>query len=106
MKSMVKGMSARADRWLERAERSEARVQELEKGDVKRVADICRLTEERDQLNAVAEEQRRAMAGMVEGWERLSEGHHSGRVIQRWLVDDMKPAIDAVRLVINKEVDR
>lgn len=34
---------------------------------------------------------------LIKAWESLSGGNHSPRIIGRWLLDDMKPAIDELR---------
>jgi len=42
-----------------------------------------------------------ALSDLVAAWESLPEGNHSPRVIGAWLMDDMKPAIDAARKVLS-----
>lgn len=44
---------------------------------------------------------REALAGVVSAWETLSGGHHSVRAVQKWLVEQMKPAIDNARLALS-----
>ena len=39
---------------------------------------------------------------IVEAWESLPEGEHSYSIIQNWLVEDMKPAIDNIRKYLGK----
>ncbi len=34
---------------------------------------------------------------LIEAWESLEEGNHSPKVIAKWLLKDMKPAIDNLR---------
>ena len=36
---------------------------------------------------------------LIEAWESLPEGHHKPQVIQRWLVDEMGPAVAQLRKV-------
>lgn len=48
---------------------------------------------------------RKQLKDIVKAWESLSEGNHSVNVVQNWLVDKMKPAIDNARETLN-EVDK
>ena len=41
-----------------------------------------------------------ALQAVIYAWEALSEGNYSADVIQRWLVNDMKPAIDEARFTL------
>ena len=50
--------------------------------------------------------ERAALEALVEAWESLSVGNYSPARIQRWLNEDMKPAIDAARTVLGRSNDR
>lgn len=41
-----------------------------------------------------------AIKNIVKAWESTKSGNTSVKEIQRWLVEDMKPAIDLARKVI------
>jgi len=41
-----------------------------------------------------------ALEGMVAAWEATKSGNTTVREIQRWLVEDMKPAIDKARAAL------
>lgn len=43
-----------------------------------------------DELEAAAD-------AMIKAWEQLPTGYHSPSIVQEWLVDKMKPAIDELR---------
>jgi len=44
-----------------------------------------------------------ALKGIKDAWESLPGGtNYSPRVVEKWLINDMKPAIDAVRATIAK----
>ena len=53
------------------------------------------IAEERDRL-------RTQLQNVITAWEALPGGHYSPGRIERWLVDDMKPAIDTARASIPK----
>lgn len=41
---------------------------------------------------------------LIEAWESLEgDKHHSSKDIERWLIKDMKPAIDALRKKLKKK---
>jgi chromosome segregation ATPase len=60
------------------------------------VEKIAALETERDRLKT-------ALGNVVQGWEALDEGYHSPVTLERWLWDDMKPAIDAARAALAQE---
>lgn len=37
-------------------------------------------------------------------WESLKEGHHSPKIIETWLVEKMKPAMQALRKALDESV--
>jgi len=41
-----------------------------------------------------------ALSAVVTAWESTPSGYTTGREIQRWIVEDMKPAIDGARDVL------
>lgn len=46
--------------------------------------------------------EREALEQVVKAWEATKPGNTSVREIQRWLIEDMKPAIDDARKVLQK----
>lgn len=44
-----------------------------------------------------------AIMKMVEAWERLPEGNTSVKVVERWLINDLQPAINVLRMQIPEE---
>ena len=43
---------------------------------------------------------------LIDAWEATKPGHTTGEELQRWLVEDMKPAIDAARKQVGREVPK
>ncbi len=58
--------------------------------------EIDRLTSEIASLTARCE----VLRGVVAAWEMLPSGHYGASQIDRWLREDMKPAIDAARAAL------
>lgn len=55
------------------------------------------------QLNSDVERLRAALSGIVSGWEALPGGrNYMPGEIERWLKDNMKPAIDAARIELSR----
>lgn len=40
---------------------------------------------------------------IIQAWERLPQGNYNPRIIEFWLSNDMKPAIDAIRAELAEE---
>ena len=55
-----------------------------------------------NRLYAVNAELLEALEAVKTGWESLDEGIYDVEVIEAWLFDDMKPAIDKARAAIAK----
>lgn len=51
-------------------------------------------------LEARVKELEEANKATVAAWEVLSEGQQSVRAVEKWLSDDMKPAIDGLRTAL------
>ncbi len=44
-----------------------------------------------------------ALGKIIGAWESVSEGHHSIRIMQKWLCDDMAPAMTVARAALAHE---
>lgn len=47
--------------------------------------------------------EKQALKKIVAAWESLPEGNHSPRVVERWMREKMKPAIDTCRDVLSPQ---
>lgn len=52
---------------------------------------------------AEIERLRRALQAAIGAWNSLPTGYYSGRTIEAWLLDHMKPAIEACRAALEKQ---
>lgn len=63
-------------------------------------AEVCEAADEIERLKGAARD-------MVTAWESLpGNTHHSVSRAQRWIVEDMKPAVDKLRAALNLEVPK
>jgi len=45
--------------------------------------------------------------GMIDAWDAIPGGtHHSADVIQKWLVDDLGPAIARLRVFVGRPTEK
>lgn len=45
--------------------------------------------------------EREALENLVRAWEALPVGHYSPHVIERWMKEHLKPAVDNARKVLD-----
>jgi hypothetical protein len=45
-----------------------------------------------------------ALSKIIDAWENTKPGKTSTDEIQRWLIEDMKPAIDNARKILNRAI--
>jgi hypothetical protein len=50
--------------------------------------------------------EREALQNLVKAWEALPLGFYGARTVQRWMDDDIKPAIDQARKVLGRAKPR
>lgn len=60
------------------------------------------MAKNKDKENFLLAESKR----IIKAWEKLDEGNHHPNVIEHWLINDMKPAIDKLRKKMKKYESR